>query len=121
MVNYLCMPHKSYEWFGASVQHPQTRVQTSKKQEKAAFRMYQASELLARKRHAMDHLCEAVTHVGEIENLYAGLYETLQKQFKEMFAPTSQRKRSSKSEVAAVQNSKDPGPSNTSSNRNFLE
>lgn len=71
----------SFEWCGASIEHLQTQVQTLKKHAKAAFELYRVSEMSTQKQNALDHLCEALTHVGGAESLHAGVYEASHKQF----------------------------------------
>lgn len=55
--------------------------------------------MLTRKRNALNHLCEDITHVGGIARLHAGACEAL-------YALSSRIKRSAIDEVVAMQNTK---------------
>lgn len=68
--------------------------------------MHKASEMSKQKFHALDHLPEAVTHVGGNDTLHAERYGALHKQFKAMCALSSRRKRSAMNEILVVRNSK---------------
>lgn len=48
--------------------------------------------MLVRKRHASDHLFEAAMQTDIAKNFHAGEYETFQKQFKEMYVLSAQKK-----------------------------
>lgn len=43
---------------------------------------YKALDKLTQKYHALNHLRDAITHVGGIQSLYVREYEASQKQFK---------------------------------------
>lgn len=83
--------------------------------------MYLALERLTEIRHALDQLCEVLTHVGGNESLHAGVYEPSRKQFKAIYVLSSRRKRSFINEVVAMQNSMESEAPNTFVDTNCLE
>lgn len=63
--------------------------------------------MLIQKRHALDHLCEAISSVCAIESLHTSV-RGIPKQFKALYALGSRKKRSAMDEVVAMPNSESP-------------
>lgn len=73
LVTFLFRRHMTFELSAEFKQHLQTLVQFSRSKETAVFGRYQPSGMLTQKWHALDHIYEAVTHVGGIESLHTGV------------------------------------------------
>lgn len=54
--------------------------------------------------HLLDHLLDAIRHVGDVKFLHCGLYEAAHKVFKNHYRKTSKRRRSVMREVTSRQN-----------------
>lgn len=86
-VNFLFFRYMSFESWVLSIHHLQTLFQFFKQKARSAFCIgrYHALGMPTQKLHALDYLCEAVTHVSGTEILRTEVYESSDKQLKAMY------------------------------------
>lgn len=58
--------------------------------------------MLTQKWHTQDHQCEAITYVGGIDSLHAGVYEITHKRFILPYANSSRQSRAAMNEVVSM-------------------
>lgn len=80
------------------------RIRFFRKKARFAFGKYLPSELLTKKRHALDRLCEAITEVEGIGSLHGGIYELCHKRFKLYYGRSSRPRRVAMDQIIFMQN-----------------
>lgn len=108
MVNFLFICHIRFEWTEESIQHLGSCIRFFKEKVTVHSGRYQIFALLTQTWHALDQLCEAITHAGALYILHAGVYEPSHEWFKSCHANSSWRIRTAMDQVVFVQNVENP-------------
>lgn len=104
MASFVFWRYMNIEWTRKTLQLWWRCIWSLKKKVSLAFGKNQASRLLKKKWHALDHFRDAIIEARDMENFHGGISEASHKQFESYFWRSSRQRRTAMRKIVSMQN-----------------